>query len=193
MTFNLLKALMRAMAALSVSRVAWNLGDDPWWTLGCGTDAFGAGVDVSLEGGDELGHLLVALDAAEGAFGVEHAGRGPAQNHLPVTPTGYIAIGRFGDGDHRFDGVGRGQRPGEAAVEAQPADGEHLLQPLPQRRGRTGMTLLQLRGKAFGIAQPGVGVGMVERLNQLGVHPRLLFVRQVISDVAPLMQSAPLN
>jgi hypothetical protein len=50
---------------LSVSRVAWNLGDDPWWTLGGGTDAFGAGVGVSLEGGDELGHLLVALDAAE--------------------------------------------------------------------------------------------------------------------------------
>jgi hypothetical protein len=50
---------------MSVSRVAWNLGDDPWWTLGGGTDAFGAGVGVSLEGGDELGHLLVALDAAE--------------------------------------------------------------------------------------------------------------------------------
>ncbi len=49
----------------SVSRVAWNLGDDPSWTLGGGTDAFGAGVGVSLESGDELGHLLVALDAAE--------------------------------------------------------------------------------------------------------------------------------
>ena len=48
-----------------MSRVAWNLGDDPWWTLGGGTDAFGVGVGVSLEGGDELGHLLVALDAAE--------------------------------------------------------------------------------------------------------------------------------
>ena len=40
-------------------------GDDPWWTLVGGTDAFGVGVGVSLEGGDELGHLLVALDAAE--------------------------------------------------------------------------------------------------------------------------------
>jgi hypothetical protein len=37
------------------------LGDDPWWTLGGGTDAFGAGVGVSLEGGDELGHLLVGV------------------------------------------------------------------------------------------------------------------------------------
>ena len=37
----------------------------PWWSLGGATDAFGVGVGVSLEGGDELGHLLVALDAAE--------------------------------------------------------------------------------------------------------------------------------
>ena len=43
------------------SRVAWNLSDDPSWTLGGGTDAFGAGVGVSLEGGDELGHLLVGV------------------------------------------------------------------------------------------------------------------------------------
>ena len=34
----------------------------------------GFGVGVSVEGGDELGHLFVALDAAEGSFGVEHAG-----------------------------------------------------------------------------------------------------------------------
>src|SRR6476661_6726982 len=62
-----LKASMLSLtaAAASVSRVAWNLGDDPWWTLGGGTDAFGVGVGVSLESGDELGHLLVALDAAE--------------------------------------------------------------------------------------------------------------------------------
>ena len=58
-------------------------------TLCGGTNRFGAGVGVPLEGGDELGHLLVALDAAEGSLGVEHAGCGPAQYHLPVAPTGY--------------------------------------------------------------------------------------------------------
>src|SRR6185436_16489670 len=31
--------LHRQRQAGSVSRVAWNLGDDPWWTLGGGTDA----------------------------------------------------------------------------------------------------------------------------------------------------------
>ena len=53
----------RRMRACPEFRGFW--GDDPWWTLGGGTDAFGAGVGMSLEGGDELGHLLVALDAAE--------------------------------------------------------------------------------------------------------------------------------
>src|ERR671933_541628 len=55
--------------------------------LGGGTDSFGAScgvwVGVSAQRGDEVGHLLVALDPAEGALRVEHAGGGPAQHHLP--------------------------------------------------------------------------------------------------------------
>src|SRR6478735_4164841 len=58
--------------------------------LGGRTDGFGglggARVGVSVERVDELGHLLVALDTAERSFGVEHAGGGPTQHHLPVTP-----------------------------------------------------------------------------------------------------------
>jgi hypothetical protein len=42
-------------------------------------------VGVSAQCLDELGHLFVALDAAEGSLGVEHARGGPAQHHLPVT------------------------------------------------------------------------------------------------------------
>src|SRR5918994_620098 len=34
---------------------------------------------------------------------------------------------------------------------------------------------------------------MGERLDQLGVHPRLLLVRQVVGDVAPLVQGAALD
>ena len=41
---------------------------------------------MSAEGVDQLGHLLVSLDAAEGSFGVEHARGGPAQHHLAVAP-----------------------------------------------------------------------------------------------------------
>src|SRR6476469_4473721 len=93
-----------------LSRVAWNFGDDPWRTLGGGPDRFGVGAGfwagVSAQGVDELGHLLVALDAAEGPFGVEHSRGGPAQHHLPVAPAGDVAVGGSGDRDHRFDRVG---------------------------------------------------------------------------------------
>ena len=64
---------------------------------------------VARLGVDELGHLLVALDAAEGPFSVEHAGRGPAQHHLPVAPTGDVTVGRAGYRDHRLDRVAGGK------------------------------------------------------------------------------------
>src|SRR6266536_2373458 len=74
--------------------------------LGGGTDSFGASVGgrvgVSAQRGDELGHLLVALDPAERALGVEHAGSGPAQHHLPVAPAGDVAVGGARDRDHRL-------------------------------------------------------------------------------------------
>ena len=64
-----------------------DLGDDPWWIPGGGTDSFGGGagfgVGVSGKGVDELGILLMALNAAEESLGVGHAGGGPAQHHLP--------------------------------------------------------------------------------------------------------------
>jgi len=112
---------------------------------------------------DEPGHLLVALDPAEGSFGVEHAGRGPAQHHLSVAPAGDVAVGGPCDGDHDLDGVAGGEGFREAAIDAETGDGEHLLESFAQRRGRTGVVLIQLCSKVFGVAQPGVGVGMTER------------------------------
>jgi hypothetical protein len=47
-----------------MSRVSWNFGDDPWWTLGGVTDRFGVGdgfgMSVSAQGLDELEAELMA-------------------------------------------------------------------------------------------------------------------------------------
>jgi hypothetical protein len=86
--------------------------------LGGCADSFGSGgvrVGVSVQRGNELRHLLVALDPAERALRVEHARGGPAQHHLPVAPVGDVAVGGAGDRDHRLDGVRGGQGPGEGA------------------------------------------------------------------------------
>jgi glycosyltransferase involved in cell wall biosynthesis len=90
-----------------MSRVSWNLGDDPWRILCGGTGRIGVGggvgVGVSAQRVDELRQLLVALDAAEGLFGVEHARGGPAQRHLSIAPAGNVAVGGPRERDHRRD------------------------------------------------------------------------------------------
>ena len=42
--------------------------------------------DVAFDGEGELGEVGVADDAAELAFGFEHAGGGPAQRHVAGLP-----------------------------------------------------------------------------------------------------------
>jgi hypothetical protein len=40
-----------------------------------------------------------------------------------------------------------------------------------------------LGGKVFGVAQPLGGVGVAERLDQLGIHARLVPIGQMLGDV----------
>jgi hypothetical protein len=68
---------------------------------------------VSVQRGDELGHLLVALDPPEGPLGVDHSGCGPAQYHLRVLTVGDVAVGGPRDRDHRVDRVGADQGLGQ--------------------------------------------------------------------------------
>jgi hypothetical protein len=61
----------------------------------------------------EFGIIHLPPGTFSDTFGVEHAGRGPAQHHLPVAPAGDVAVGGPGDGDHRLDGVTGGECLGE--------------------------------------------------------------------------------
>lgn len=164
------------------------MGDDPRLILCDGTDGFGGlgggcGMGVSVESSNELGHLFVALDASEGSFGVEHAGGGPAQHHLPVAPAGDVAVGGPGDRDHRVDRVAGGEGLGEPAVDAESGDGEHLFQAFAQRRGGAGVAACQAGCEGLGVGQALVGVGVPERLDQLGVDEGFLLFWQVVGYV----------
>ena len=76
------------------------------------------------------------------------------RNTICRPANGYIAVGRFA-----MEIIIRWltwSASCETAVEAQPATVNISSSPSAATRPH-GMTLLQLRGKAFGIAQPGVG------------------------------------
>ena len=134
-----------------------------------------------------------ASAAAERALGVEHAGGGPAQHHLPVAPAGEVTVRGSGDGDHRFDRVGAGQRLRGGAGDAEAGDGEQLRQTLPQGGGRAGVLALQRRGEGLGVTQPGRGVRVVQRTHELGVDPAALVLGQMLGDVPSLVDSATLD
>ena len=75
----------------SMSRFVLKFGDDPTSTRPWQyrRQARCPRVDplrVAAQRGDEHGHVAVALQAAEAAFGVEHPRRAPALDHLAVTP-----------------------------------------------------------------------------------------------------------
>ena len=46
--------------------------------------------------------------------------------------------------------------------------------------GRTGVSLIKLRGKLFGAAQPLLRVGVAKSLDQLGIDPGRVLVGQVM-------------
>jgi hypothetical protein len=66
----------------------------------------------------ELRQLGVALDAAELPRGGKHAGRCPAQPHVPVLPALHVAGVVAHDLDHGLDRVGRGDGAQQCAGHA---------------------------------------------------------------------------
>lgn len=82
-------------------------------------------------------------------------------------------------------------------VAAQAADGEHLLQALAETVRGAGVGTVEQPSQVLGAAQAQVRgkvrVRVVEGLHQLRVHPRLLSVWQVISDVPSFVEGAALR
>jgi len=68
--------------------------------------------------------------------------------HRAVLPARHAPGRAPGDGDHRLDAVGIGEILGELFRHAEPAGGEHLLEPLAKRRRRVGMVGLELASEA---------------------------------------------
>ncbi|MCK4300828.1 MAG: PD-(D/E)XK nuclease family protein, partial [Planctomycetes bacterium] len=87
--------------------------------------------------------VLVAHDPPEALLAL-HARRGrPAQNHGHIPPSAHPSGSLSHAGVRRRDDVRRRQAPPQRPRQAQPIDGEGLLQPLPEARRRARVVGLQ--------------------------------------------------
>src|SRR5436190_6366013 len=93
---------------------------------------------------DEGGEVAVADDLPKLPFGFEHAGGGPAQRHLAGGPALHVALGAADDLEHRLARVRRLERALEVASDAEPGQGERLLESFAQRAGGAGIRSVEL-------------------------------------------------
>lgn len=73
---------------------------------------------------------------------------------------------------HRLDRVRSDGGLGEAPVDPEAADGEHLLQGLAQGVGGVGVCLVEQPREVPRVIEPELGVGVVEGLHDLRVDVR---------------------
>jgi len=115
---------------------------------------------VCFERGAQSPKMEVAVHAAELLLGLEHAGRAPAKRHLAVALALHVGRVVAADLDHRLDGVGGAQCPGQGRWHAEAADSEGLREALAQRRRRARMRTVQPGGQRLEVALPDEWVGV---------------------------------
>ena len=88
----------------------------------------------------------MASDATKSALGLEDPDRDPVHDHAAVSPALDVAREATEQAVQVLDRVRAAQRPVEGARDAEPLQGQRLLEPLAQRRGSAGMRVLQRLG-----------------------------------------------
>ena len=90
----------------------------------------------------ERGQLLVGLQPTGALGGLQRTGGGPAQRHVGVAPSFQVATDAADSPYHVLDGVGAGECMAELRRQAEPVDGEHLVEPFENALGDAGRRLL---------------------------------------------------
>ena len=144
------------------------------------------------EGRDQLRHISMSLQAPEPLGRFEDAGGDPAQHHLTAPPALHVAFDVAGPADKALDGVGRGQRALETRREAQRQHGHRLLEPFAHTGRRAGMLLVETAGEVS--QQPRRGLDVLALIGALEgrQYPGPLTLRQMVEDVAGLVDLAAL-
>jgi hypothetical protein len=98
---------------------------------------------ASAKAGQELRHILVAFQSAEGLHRFENGGGGPSQRHLASAPPFDVPLYMPRAADQAFDRIGRRERLPEAIRQAEREDGEGFVEAFTHARGGTGILVLE--------------------------------------------------
>jgi hypothetical protein len=98
---------------------------------------------VGAQGSGQGRNRTIAGELAEAALGLDHTGRGPAQNHGAALPAFDPAPDLAHPAEQVLDQVGGRQHPLEIFGQPKAHNGQCFFQPLAQRGGGAGMLMLE--------------------------------------------------
>jgi hypothetical protein len=100
-------------------------------------DRRGHRLRLAIERADEVGELGVTAHATEAAARFVEAGRDPAHEHAPVAPAADVADEATDEAVQVLDRVGAAERAVERARDAEPLQGQRLVEAFLLRSRRT--------------------------------------------------------
>jgi hypothetical protein len=142
---------------------------------------------VRRESGAQLRQLALGLQPAQALGRLEHGGGRPAQRQGRIAPARDVAADAADRAHDGLDDVGAGARAAQLLRQAQPNDGEDLIEPLQDRPGHARRLALQAAGEGAEQRLRALGVVEVPGLPQHTAGRGLQMPGQAVENVARLV------
>jgi hypothetical protein len=153
----------------------------------------GAGLlgTMVLKGGLEHRQMLVGLEAPETLLGFMHARGSRAQTHLRVPPALHIPAHLANDAVHALDDVGAGQRAAQVRRQAEPVDGEDLVQTLEDGLGDSWGLMFKPLGEVADQTLGFHGIVLFPGLTKGPANAGMKLRRKPVQDIPGLVDLMP--
>ena len=133
----------------------------------------------------------VAKEAMEVRGRFANAGGHPAHHHLPTAPALDVPFDASSATEETLDRVGRRERSPQAGRQGETEDRERFLEPFPDTLSGPGRVGLQPAGQILEQAHRGLEIGTLIGAANQGARPGPLPLRQMVEDVAQLVDFMP--
>src|SRR5882672_8167173 len=150
-------------------------------------------MDRCLEGGDEPRQITIAFHPAEALLRFTQSGDDPTQGHEATPPALYVPGDPADCPLSVLNRVRGPESPMQRTVDAESQDGECFVQAFLDGTGGAGMFAPELRREVFESAVGPIDAVAGPGAVHCGLHPGFLPLRQVLQDVAELVNLTPLH